>query len=136
MLRDDVSDASRLRARSRAQSESERLGRHAGTATVRFALSALALVAATGVASAQHAGGGMGGGGFSGFGGPGFGLVFWLLLGLGIVLLVAYARDGDRSKPDAHSTDRALETLRERYARGDISSEEFEARRMELERSR
>lgn len=78
----------------------------------------------------------MGGGGFGAFGVPGFGLVFWLVAGLGIVLFVAYARDGARSGPDANAPDRALETLRERYARGDISSEEFEKRRMELERTR
>jgi len=84
------------------------------------------------------------GGGYGGFGIPGFGFVFWVLLGLGIVGLFAYARDGRRSRPDTAAgtgsgrehTDRALETLRERYARGELTDEEFENRRAELERSR
>ncbi|CCQ33163.1 hypothetical protein HTIA_1025 [Halorhabdus tiamatea SARL4B] len=86
----------------------------------------------------------MGGGGYGGFGIPGFGLVFWVLLGLGIVGLFAYARGGRPSRPDTAAgtttgpghTDRALETLRERYASGELTDEEFENRRAELERSR
>ena len=103
--------------------------------TAHTALLAGALIAVAGTASAQHGGGGMmGGGGYGGFGIPGFGLVFWALLALGVVLLVGYSRD--RSDSDAQSTDRALDTLRERYARGELSTEEFEARRAELERSK
>lgn len=111
----------------------------------RIAVLAVGLLATIGTASAQHGGGGMmGGGGYGGFGIPGFGLVFWVLLGLGVVGLFAYARDGRRSRPDTAAgagpgqehTDRALETLRERYASGDLTDEEFERRRAELERSR
>ena len=105
------------------------------TWTASTALLAGVLIAGTGTASAQHGGGGMmGSGGYGGFGIPGFGLVFLTLLALGIVLLVGYARD--RSESDAPSADRALDTLRERYARGELSTEEFEARRAELERSK
>lgn len=58
-------------------------------------------------------------------------LVFWGLVIAGVVLLVRWlaglggGRDGGR-------TDRALEILRERYARGDIDREEFESRRRDL----
>lgn len=61
--------------------------------------------------------------------------VTWLvplgvLLGVGYLLYAALTRrdDGDREDP-------ALEELRLAYARGDISSEEFEERRTRLERS-
>lgn len=109
----------------------------------RIAVLAVGLLATVGTASAQHGGGGMMGGGYGGFGIPGFGLVFWVLLGLGVVGLLAYARDGRGSRADtaARTTtgprhaDRALKTLRERYARGDRTDEEFERRRAELERS-
>ena len=110
----------------------------------RIAVLAVGLLATVGTASAQHGGGMMGGGGYGGFGIPGFGLVFWVLLVLGVVGLLAYARDGRRSRADTAArtttgpghTDRALETLRERYARGELTDEEFERRRAELERSR
>lgn len=105
--------------------------------TGRTALLALALLAVSGSVSAQHGSGGMmGGGGYGGSGFPGFGLVFWVLLAVGIVVLVAYARDESKSVSPSGSTDRALETLRERYARGELSAEEFERRRTELRRSR
>ncbi|WP_136689371.1 SHOCT domain-containing protein [Halorhabdus amylolytica] len=101
----------------------------------RPGLFAVALLVATGGASAQHGSGGMmGGGRYGAFGFPGLGLVFWVLLGLGIVLLVAHVRNSPEH--DSPSTDRALETLRERYARGELEDEEFERRRAELERSR
>lgn len=55
-------------------------------------------------------------------------VVFWLVLVSAIAIggwwLVRAAR-GTRQ-------DRALEALRERYARGDITREEFEARRRDL----
>jgi putative membrane protein len=57
-----------------------------------------------------------------------FGAVFWVAIlvgvGLGIWWLVTRLRPPGR--------DAALEMLRERYARGEISREEFEARRRDL----
>jgi putative membrane protein len=57
-----------------------------------------------------------------------FGAVFWLAIliavGLGIWWLATCLRPTGR--------DAALEMLRERYARGEISREEFEARRRDL----
>jgi putative membrane protein len=62
-------------------------------------------------------------------------LVFWGVVIAAIVLGVRWllrsgdqlVGPGDRTRPD-----RALEILRERYARGEIGREEFEARRRDL----
>jgi putative membrane protein len=56
-------------------------------------------------------------------------LVLWGLVIAGIVLGIRWlARQGREERPD-----RALDLLRERYARGEINKEEFEARRRDLE---
>ncbi len=71
-----------------------------------------------------------------GYGGPGGWL--WMLGGLvlmvGIVLLVVWALGGTQRqwRDDARPT--PLEILRERYARGEITHEEFEQSRQILER--
>jgi putative membrane protein len=55
-------------------------------------------------------------------------LVFWGLVIAGIVLAIrSLARQGEGAR-----SDRALDILRERYARGEINKEEFEARRRDL----
>jgi putative membrane protein len=62
--------------------------------------------------------------------------VLWMLLMLavlvlavlGVVWLVRNLRDGGKRE-----SDNALETLRERYARGEIDEEEYRARRKELQ---
>ena len=58
-------------------------------------------------------------------------LVFWGLVIAGLVVglrwLLSLARDGRREGPDA-----ALDILRQRYARGEISKEEFEAKKRDL----
>lgn len=113
------------------------LGRR--TTTVALSL----LVAATGTVAA-HGGGGYGGGGMMGGGvtGGGMGGVFggtmgllgilWMALlvaiplYLGYVLLRRESGDGDTG---------AIDVLRDRYARGDLSEEEFERRRAVIERS-
>lgn len=103
----------------------EVIGRYAERST---ALGAVLLVVATATASAQphggSAGGSMGGwGAFSGW-------MFLLLLGL-LALLVIWA--GSRRRDDRPDrSDRALEELRGRYARGELSEEEFERRRHNL----
>ncbi len=55
-------------------------------------------------------------------------LAFWGLVIAGLVVGVRWLlREGKPSRPDT-----ALEILRERYARGEISREEFEARKRDL----
>ena len=55
-------------------------------------------------------------------------LAFWGVVIAGIVLGIRWlARQGRESKSDP-----ALEILRQRYARGEINKEEFEARKRDL----
>ena len=112
---------------------------HLGRTARRLALLAVSLlVAATGTAAAHGSGsygGGMMGGGWGGMGGlGGFGMLgggmfLWPLLLIGLILLLVYGtnREGQSSGPDT-----ALDELRERYARGELSDEEFENRRFSL----
>lgn len=55
-------------------------------------------------------------------------LTFWGLVIAGIVLAIRWLSTTSRGA----STDRALDILRERYARGEINKEEFEAKRKDL----
>jgi putative membrane protein len=56
-------------------------------------------------------------------------LIFWGLVIVGVVLAIRWlASQGRESRP----TDAALDILRQRYARGDISKEEFEAKKRDL----
>jgi putative membrane protein len=98
------------------------------------------LVAATGTAAA-HGNGGYSGGGVMGSGGWGLfggamGLwgLLWMGLLLAVPLFVVYSllrRETDEAAGD----ERPLSVLRERYARGELSDEEFERRRSRLDRS-
>jgi putative membrane protein len=71
------------------------------------------------------------GGGFLGAGGMmGGGMLLWPLLLLGVFvwfLTAAQNRDGSRPRRTA------MDELRERFARGDISEEEFERRKETLQ---
>ncbi|MFB6132596.1 MAG: SHOCT domain-containing protein [Halanaeroarchaeum sp.] len=73
-------------------------------------------------------GGGMMGG--VGLGMLGGGMFLGPLLLLGLVILIAY---GVTNGSERQSGNEAVETLRERYARGEIDEEEFEERRRMLE---
>ena len=55
-------------------------------------------------------------------------LLWWILIVLGIVVLAKWLFGGARGS----AGDRALEVLRERYARGEIDKEEFEKRKRDL----
>lgn len=94
-----------------------------------------ALAAVTVPAAAQHGGGAMGGGGVGWFGlGP---LLWIVVLGAVVALVAGYTRPDGSAKTEPHSgTDGALAALRERYARGELSDEEFERRRQRLQRDR
>ncbi|MFC4353064.1 SHOCT domain-containing protein [Fodinicurvata halophila] len=58
-------------------------------------------------------------------------LVFGLLI-LGVVLVLRALGIGDTSRNNGNSQDRALEILKERFARGEIDEEEFQNRRKHL----
>jgi len=69
-----------------------------------------------------------------GFGVMGYGLfilafIFWILVFVGLVLLIKYLWEGGRGKGVEES---ALEVLKKRYARGEISKEEFEEKKKDL----
>jgi putative membrane protein len=55
-------------------------------------------------------------------------LAFWAVVIAGVVLSIRwFASQGKRPEPDP-----ALEILRQRYARGDISKDEFDAKKRDL----
>ena len=87
----------------------------------------LLVVAALVVIPLLTMGGGMMGGGFGMFGG---GMFLWPLLLIGLGVLVFYGLSG---RGESNASDSALETLRARYARGEITDEEFEERKQTLE---
>ncbi|WP_336134705.1 SHOCT domain-containing protein [Natronomonas amylolytica] len=107
-----------------------------GRTTRRIAILAIPLlVAATGTVAA-HSGesyGGMMGGGWSLFGGA---MGLWGLLWMGLLIAapvyIAYSLLDRESSGD---DERSLSVLRERYARGEISDDEFDRRREQLERT-
>lgn len=68
-----------------------------------------------------------------GYGGWGF--IWMLAFWAGVILLVVWGvrqTGGSATQPDRGT--RAMEVLEERYARGEIDRDEFQARRAELER--
>jgi putative membrane protein len=56
-------------------------------------------------------------------------LVFWGVVIVGIVLAIRWLAGQGRG---ARASDPALDILRQRYARGDISKEEFDAKKRDL----
>lgn len=83
-------------------------------------------------------GGMMGGYYGSGFAGPWMAvlmLLFWALVIGGVVLLVVWlVRQGSNMAPGSASReDTALELLKRRYARGEITRDQFEQMRRDLE---
>ncbi len=65
--------------------------------------------------------------------GMGFGwvfmILFWVLIGLGIVYLVKLIAGGSKKE---EQTETALDILKKRYARGEISKEEFEEKKKNI----
>ncbi|WP_276274313.1 SHOCT domain-containing protein [Haloarcula litorea] len=108
-----------------------------GRTARRLAILAVPLLVATTGSAAAHGGGsyggGMMGGGWGLFGGAmGLWGLLWMGLLIAVPLYLVFAltgRDGDRSD------ERPLSVLRERYARGELSDDEFERRREQLERA-
>ncbi|WP_254538770.1 SHOCT domain-containing protein [Halomarina litorea] len=109
---------------------------HIGRTARRLTLLAIPLlVATTGTATAMGGGygGGMTGGDWGLFGGAmgPWGLLWMgLLVAAPIYLVFALARRGGDG-----TEERPLSVLRERYAHGELSDDEFERRREQLERA-
>jgi putative membrane protein len=108
-----------------------------GTGIVRAAASVALWLGAATAAHAQGYGYGPGMmGGYGWGGGWGFGMIgmllWWLLIILGIVLLAKWLFSGAPGGGGRHPENRALEILRERYARGEIDKKEFEERKRDL----
>lgn len=77
---------------------------------------------------------GMMGGGYGiGWFGPLIMIAFWIAVIVGIVFLIRWLVISTRStNQKAYHEDSALEILKKRYARGDISKEEFEGKKKDL----
>ncbi|MDF9748165.1 SHOCT domain-containing protein [Natrinema salsiterrestre] len=94
------------------------------------------LVAATGTAAAHGSGsygGGMMGDGWGLFGGA---MGLWGLLWMGLLIVVPlYLVYALLNRGSGGNEEQSLSVLRERYARGELSDDEFERRRKQLERT-
>ena len=74
----------------------------------------------------------MGGWGTGWFGGI-FMIIFWILILVGLVLLIKWLfQTTNRHQSGDAGGSRALEILKERYARGEIDRNEFEKMKMDL----
>jgi putative membrane protein len=74
----------------------------------------------------------MGGWGMGWFGGT-FMMIFWVLVLVGLIFLIKWlVQSTNRVKSDVGSGSSALEILKERYARGEIDSAEFEEKKKVL----
>jgi putative membrane protein len=59
--------------------------------------------------------------------------IFWVLVIVGLVLLIKWLIQTTKKGPEVtYSSSRALDILRERYARGEIDKEEFEEKKRDL----
>ena len=68
------------------------------------------------------------------FGGFGWILMvlFWVLVIWGIVYLIRGGVGNDRTQNSGRNEKSAIDILKERYAKGEISKEEFEAKKKDL----
>ena len=63
-------------------------------------------------------------------------IIFWILLIVGMVFLIKWLIQSTRQDKAGGSGDgRAIEILKERYARGEIDKSEFEEKKKDLEES-
>ncbi len=98
-------------------------------------LAVLLLIAATGTVAAHgsgsYSGGMMGGSDWGLFGGA---MGLWGLLWMGPLISVPlYIVHALRDRGSDRNEEQSLSVLRERYARGDLSDDEFDRRRNQLE---
>jgi len=68
-----------------------------------------------------------------GWGGGVVMLLFWVVVIVGIIVLVRWLTSAPRHGAVGRGEDTALELLKKRYARGEISKEEFQEKRKDLE---
>ncbi|QFU84401.1 SHOCT domain-containing protein [Natronorubrum aibiense] len=98
-------------------------------------LSVPLLVAATGTAAA-HGSGSYGGGMMGGWGLFGGTMGLWGLLWMGALIAVPlYIVYALLNRGSGGNEEQSLSVLRERYARGELSDDEFDRRRKQLERT-
>jgi putative membrane protein len=71
-------------------------------------------------------------GGFGGGFGWVFMILFWVLIIVGIVALVKWMGTSSHADGRSGSDSKALDILKERYARGEIDEQEFQKRKREL----
>ncbi|MEJ2656165.1 MAG: SHOCT domain-containing protein [Desulfobacterales bacterium] len=78
-------------------------------------------------------GSGMMGGYGMGWFGDIFMIVFWILILVGLIFLIRWLiQSTGRDKRNGSGSNRSLEILKERYARGEIDKEEFESKKKDL----
>jgi putative membrane protein len=78
---------------------------------------------------------------FPGSYGPGFmliGMIFWILVIIGVVLLIVWLVNQNKtntvSRAQNQNSDSAMEILKQRYAKGEITDDEFEDMKRKLEK--
>jgi putative membrane protein len=82
----------------------------------------------------RYGDGGMMGPGFYHFWGMGFfNLAVWILLLIGIVFFLRWLWQSTKKDNPPATGKRALDILKERYARGEISREQFESMKRDIE---
>lgn len=70
--------------------------------------------------------------GFQHFIGGMVSILFWVILIVGIIWLVRHMNGGTHTSCCGNNTSHALEILKERYAKGEIGKEEFDAKKNDL----
>ena len=74
----------------------------------------------------------MGNWGMGWFGGI-FTMVFWVLILVGLVFLIRWLiQSNSRTRAIGNGESRAIDILKERYARGEIDTDEFDSKRKDL----
>jgi putative membrane protein len=58
--------------------------------------------------------------------------IFWILLAVGVVLLTVWGIQRFRTGPGHKTEESALDILKKRYARGEISREEYEEKKRDI----